>query len=463
MTTGTNGTDINDRLAELVNWEDGLISPEIFIDDEIYRKELEQVFGRAWIFIAHDSMLAKPGDFFNTYMGGDPVIAIRQKDNSVRVFLNACRHRGMKICRAEDGNAKNFMCTYHGWTYNTAGELINVPNLDTAYFNELDQKRWGLIEVAQIAQYKGLWFATFDATAPPLEDFLGDMTYYIDSWVDRTPGGIEILPGVIKWTIHGNWKMGAEQFGGDGYHAVITHASSLGTFDPAFLKDIKGIEFASRQGHGYSMVFDRMTRFADDPLGRYNEAQVPDRLERLGDARANTVGNFTVFPNLSGLPGSANLRMWHPKGPNEFEIWSWTVVDKDAPDSVKQAQRTSAAFTEGAAGVVETDDGENWDLIGQMLERGVQTRKMAWNYQMGHGHETDNDPVYPGRVLRNYFGEGPQRGFYRRWLEFMTSEEWPIAPATEPERTEHEAISMKAPAGGRAIAAMKGAINADNR
>ncbi|MDY6808518.1 MAG: SRPBCC family protein, partial [Actinomycetota bacterium] len=138
-------------------------------------------------------------------------------------------------------------------------------------------------------------------------------------------------------------------------------------------------------------------------------------------------------------------------------------VDADASEEVKQAQRTSAAFTEGAAGVVETDDGENWDLIGQMLDRGTQTRKMAWNYQMGHGHETDNDPVYPGRVLRNYFGEGPQRTFYRRWLEFMTSEEWPVAPAVEPERHEHEATSMGAGIGPRAAAIMKGVTNADNR
>lgn len=447
-------------LEELVDWEGGLISPEIFIDEDIYRQELDRIFGRAWLFIAHDSMLPNPGDFLNTYMGGDPVLAIRQKDNSVRVFLNACRHRGMKVCRAEDGNARNFMCTYHGWTYSNAGELINVPNLDTAYFNELDQKQWGLIQVAQVEQYKGLWFATFDPSAPPLTQFLGDMTFYLDSWLDRASGGIEVLPGVIKWTIHGNWKLGAEQFGGDGYHAIITHASSLGTFDPGFLRNIKGVEFASRHGHGYSIVFDRMTRFADDPLGRYNVDQADNRLERLGQARANTVGNFTVFPNLSGLPGSANLRIWHPKGPNEFEIWSWTIVDKDAPEEVKQAQRTSSSFTEGAAGTVETDDGENWDLIGQMLTRGTRTRQMAWNYQMGRGHEVENDPVYPGRVLRNYFGEGPQRTFYRRWLEFMTSEEWPQVPDVAPATIEIDGSDPQVMAGLTAAAARTGVADA---
>src|SRR3984893_10726149 len=134
-----------DALSAKVQWENGLISPEIFIDEEIYRQELKMLFGRAWLFLAHDSMIPKPGDFLNTYMGGDPVIVARQKDGSVKEYLNACRHRGMKVCRAEDGNARNFMCTYHGWTYDIAGNLINVPNLDDAYHNELDTSRWGLL------------------------------------------------------------------------------------------------------------------------------------------------------------------------------------------------------------------------------------------------------------------------------------------------------------------------------
>ncbi|MGD0704738.1 MAG: aromatic ring-hydroxylating dioxygenase subunit alpha, partial [Trebonia sp.] len=69
----------DDALSAKVQWEKGLISPEIFIDGEIYRQELKMLFGRAWLFLAHDSMIPKPGDFLNTYMGGDPVIVARQK------------------------------------------------------------------------------------------------------------------------------------------------------------------------------------------------------------------------------------------------------------------------------------------------------------------------------------------------------------------------------------------------
>jgi 3-phenylpropionate/trans-cinnamate dioxygenase subunit alpha len=421
------------ELRSLVDWENGLIGAEIFIDEEIYRQELKMLFGRAWLFLAHDSMIPKPGDFLNTYMGGDPVIVARQRDGSVRAYLNACRHRGMKVCRAEDGNARNFMCTYHGWTYDLAGSLVNVPNLDDAYHNELDTKKWGLIQVAQIDSYKGLWYATFDPSAPPLLDYLGDAVFYIDNWLDRTPGGIEVLPGAIKWVINGNWKIAAEQFAGDGYHGPVTHASSLAVFNPNAFKAMKpGRQYAGRQGHGTSIDDSgdaALSRFADDPLYDYRQDRDAQARAHIGEDRAKIRGNFTIFPNMSGLGGLANIRVWHPKGPNKFEVWSWTVVDADAPDEVKREQQLSSSFTEGAAGVVEVDDGENWNLMGQLLENGYQTRQMPWNYQMGLGWETDRDEKYPGRINATIYGETPQRGFYRRWLEFMTSEKWPVVDA----------------------------------
>jgi 3-phenylpropionate/trans-cinnamate dioxygenase alpha subunit len=413
-------------LRSLIDLDEGKISPQIFIDEDIYRLELENVFGRSWLFLAHDSMIPNAHDFFSTYMGSDPVMVARQPDGSVKAFLNVCRHRGMRVCRAEGGNAKSFMCTYHGWTYDSSGALINVPNLEDGYFNDLKHEGNGLVQVAQIANYKGLIFGNFDPTAPPLEEYLGDLKYYIDGWVDHVDGGIEILPGVIKWTINANWKLAAEQFAGDTYHASTSHASSLLLFGPPFYgKD--GGHIALPEGHGQSFLFKRLTRFSDDPLGEYNAKKIALARERVGD-RAEFVANFTAFPSFSGLPGSANIRVWHPKGPNRFEIWSFTVVDKNAPLDAKRAQQVSSSFTEGPAGVVETDDGENWGLIGAILEQGHQARKMMWNYQMGKGR-TRKHEEFPGAYGDSFFGETGQRAFYQRWLDFMTCKEWPCIPA----------------------------------
>ena len=418
-------------LKSLIDFDDGMISAQIFIDEDIYRLELEKVFGRSWLFLAHDSMIPNANDFFCTYMGGDPVIVARQTDGSVKAFLNVCRHRGMRVCRAESGNAKSFMCTYHGWTYDSSGALVNVPNLEDAYFNDLSLEDNGLIQVAQVESYKGLIFGNFDKSAPSLDEYLGDMKYYIDGWVDNTEGGIEVLPGVVRWTINANWKLAAEQFVGDTYHASTSHASSLLVFGPPFVgKD--GGHVAMREGHGESFLFQRATRFSNDPLGVYNKKKIEEARKRVGE-RAEWVANFTAFPSFSGLPGSANMRVWHPKGPNKFEIWSFTIVDKNAPNEAKKALQESASFTEGPAGVVETDDGENWGLIGSILEDGHIARTMKWNYQMGQGH-TRKHNEHPGAYGDSFFGEDGQRAFYRRWLEFMISEDWPAL--SEAERAE---------------------------
>ncbi|HXG36232.1 MAG TPA: Rieske 2Fe-2S domain-containing protein, partial [Dehalococcoidia bacterium] len=174
----------------LVDSKNGLVSRRIFVDREVYEAELEHIFARCWLFLCHESQIPNPGDFFSTYMGEDPVIVIRDSAGKVNAFINSCRHRGMKVCRADQGNAASFTCSYHGWTYGNDGKLIGVPNFQDAYFEELDLEQWGLVPVAQVDSYKGLIFGTFDASAPSLREYLGEMAWYLDVYFDRREGGV---------------------------------------------------------------------------------------------------------------------------------------------------------------------------------------------------------------------------------------------------------------------------------
>ena len=133
----------NQEMLDLVDPEKGLVDRRIFSDQEIYELELERIFARAWNFMAHDSQIPNPGDFVMTYIGEDRVIAVRDIEGNAQVLVNSCRHRGNAICRAEEGHATSFMCTYHGWTYDLKGALVGVPGFRRFTTRNLTRKTGG--------------------------------------------------------------------------------------------------------------------------------------------------------------------------------------------------------------------------------------------------------------------------------------------------------------------------------
>ena len=64
-------------ISGTVDLERGLIGRRIFADAEIYESELARVFGRSWLFLAHETQLPHPGDYVTCVMGETPVIVTR--------------------------------------------------------------------------------------------------------------------------------------------------------------------------------------------------------------------------------------------------------------------------------------------------------------------------------------------------------------------------------------------------
>ena len=432
-------------ISDLVDTDRGLISREIFVDEDIYHQELDRIFSRCWLMLAHESQFSKPGDYFSTWMGEDPVIVVKGKDGVIRAFLNSCRHRGMPVCRADMGNTKAFMCTYHGWSYNLAGDLISVPYEDEGYRGALDKSQWGLIPVTRVETYKGLIFGSFDADVPPLREYLGEMAWYLDAFVDRLEGGSEVVGGVLKWRIEGNWKLAAEQFTSDNYHAPTTHVSALSTLaknlpegDPAFGQS-GGAQFNSPWGHGagFSVAGDNyladfLARGFTKELCDYYERHWAELTERLGKHRVAgpLTGHGNVFPTFSYLPSISTLRVWHPRGPHAMDIYAWVLVDAAAPPEIKEEQRRFTQLLFNASGLLEQDDGENWADIQRILGGQVQ-RRYPFNYQMSLEHEWTGDDRYPGKIS-GYVSEAAARSFYRRYAQLMDSETFPQEPPAAP-------------------------------
>ncbi len=425
-------------METLVRENGAYVSRRIFGDADIYKEELENVFGRTWQFVAHDTQLPKPGDFLTTFMGEDPVLVIRQEDGSIRAFLNACSHRGPLLCMAEEGNAKSFACPYHGWVFGADGALLNAPREgDDGYHYQLDKEKWGLRSI-RVECYKGLYFANFDPQAPSLRDYLGDFAWYLDAIFDPLPSGVEFLGGTMRQRLRCNWKIAAENIFADTYHVLAAHAVAVGVcmgnrgmqigIEEGEKTDVDALGIsATIDGHGWNANFDGQGIFGlfKDPAPwlAYLDRQRPRYIEHLGERRAWFVGSSIdggVFPNFLFVPGFT-FRQIHPKGPNECEIAMWTVVERDLPQELKTEMVRFNARMLGTSGMFETDDCANMERIAMTINA-TQGSRCDSHYAMGLGRErerTDLPGLVDQRVSDNCF-----RGYYRRWAEFMQAQSW---------------------------------------
>src|SRR6266704_3241568 len=399
----------------LVDLKTGQISREIFVNEEIYAEEQERIFARSWLFIGHESQIPNPGDFAASRMGEEAVIMCRDRAGAVHVFLNSCRHRGMKVCRYDEGNTTVFTCPYHGWSYGTDGKLVGVPFFREAYHSTLDRSQWGLIEVAQICVYKSTVWATWDKTAPPLREYLGDFTGYLDQTLDGwdgSDGGTEVLGGVGP--------------------------SGSGRRDMPELRLARKLHIAIPD-RGHQTTAYLLPSAVPVPTGYQHSSVVSDYFREAEESRRRRRGDWgrlitlvgEVFPSMAYLARQPRtIAVWHPHGPHQTEVWRWYLVDKSAPAEVKAFLRDYYIRYSGPGGMTEQDDMENWNYA-HAASRGTIARRYPYNYEQGMGHEI-RDYEWDGLALPGWVmdltkatsSEHNLRNLYRRWAQFMEADSW---------------------------------------
>lgn len=316
----------------------GRVHRRFYTDPAVFEEERKRIFRRVWLWLGHDSQLRRPGDFFTTRLAGERIVVARHTDGAIHAFHNRCTHRGAEVCPSAAGNARNFVCPYHAWTYRTDGSLASVP-LEQGYGAEFRSRMAGLrLEpVARVASYRGFIFGNLSdshAAEVDLPTYLGpEVCAAFDNLVERAPDGeIELAGGKTVQRYRGNWKLQLEN-SIDLLHPRILHRSAIDAADrvdhggepPSIewdivksngltLREWDGMEIKAMSG-GHCWMAGFLTKAIDENAlqARYRKIMV----ERHGEKRASEILGFNrhntiVYPNLFVNSRVAQIRVLQP-------------------------------------------------------------------------------------------------------------------------------------------------------
>lgn len=385
----TMGQKLKGLLKEDPQAFDYRIDRSVFTDEELFEMEMKYIFEGNWIYLAHESQIPNPNDYFSTYAGRQPVMITRDKTGQLNAFLNTCTHRGATLCRHKKGNKSSFTCPFHGWTFSNSGKLLKVKDQskDAGYppdFNaegKLNLKRLGAFE-----NYRGFLFGSINPNVAPLTEFLGEAVKIIDMIVDQAPEGIEVLRGTGLYTFDGNWKLQAEN-GADGYHVTATHWNYAATQNRRTAEN-DGIRAMSaggwaRDGGGfYSFKNGHMLLWTNwaNPENRPLWSKRAEWIEKFGAERADWMlrksRNLCLYPNVYLMDQfSSQIRVLRPLSVNKTETTIYCIAPKgEAPEARERRLRQYEDFF-NATGMATPDDLEEF----RACQNGFNARAVQWS------------------------------------------------------------------------------------
>ena len=391
-------TDAGAWPANLV--EAGRVRTGIYTDPRVFDAEMERIFARTWVYVAHESEIPQPGDYKTTTIAMQPVIVVRDTAGRIRVLFNRCRHRGATVCQDETGNARHFTCAYHGWTYGNDGRLVAV-SYPSRYPGTLDPEAMGLAQVPRVGTHRGFIWASLAADGPTLSEHLGLAGTFLDQVVDVSPvGEIALTARRQRYGYDGSWKLQMEN-AVDGYHPNFVHQS----FGVAMKKLLAG-----RLKVDFSGAFNDSSAAVSRDLGNgHGVLDMRCFAPYAADERNGGGFNLAVFPNLM-IVGS-QVRSVTPMAWNRTEVLVQPIVFTGLEDLTEQRLRTHELFY-GPAGFGQPDDAE----IFRRMAMGLRAGGIDW-VDISRGLEQEK--VEDGMVVGQITDEVPQRGLYRMWQRLM--------------------------------------------
>lgn len=363
---------------------------ESYVCPDIAAKEWDVMFQNHPQMIGLSGDLPEPGSFLTINDFGTPVLATRDKDGQFHAFLNACRHRGVKVVQEERGRKNRFTCSFHGWSYANTGNLIAITREED--FGAFDKSCNGLIELPAVEQAGMLWVHPQPDGELDVEALLG--AELLEELGSHRVG--ELAFGADKTiTMDLNWKLANDTFG-ETYHFPTLHKNTLAKVYPGHNLEYK--------------EYGRNHRFA---TASHGIKALEGKPESEWDFWASTAFiQYYIYPNVSLIvaPGNTNLLRFYPdpNTPDRSTTQIFIYADKD-----KVAAELAAVDTNRES----VYSGEDVNTIAGGLEVFSSTVELE-DYLMG---EFQQQSAKNGLLKEIVFGrnEPPLHHFHNSFAEAL--------------------------------------------
>jgi phenylpropionate dioxygenase-like ring-hydroxylating dioxygenase large terminal subunit len=272
-------TDLADAVMEL---------PTDAYSAQRQREELEALFYDQPLVLCLSGALPEPGTYRTVDLLGTPVLLTRDNDGKVHAFLNACRHRGVRLVDGA-GEAIRLTCPFHAWTYGLDGKLGRMPVAEG--FEGMDRQSKGLIALP-VAEGYGLVVGRLrPGPAIDIDDYLG-------------PGLADELAMLdfASWTQHGethvhkvaaNWKVTLDTFR-ENYHFNYLHKNTLAGY-----------------AVGGVLTFDAFGPHLRNASALRSIVELRERPEaEWGDVSGHFSYQYALFPNVSLTFDARHIEFW---------------------------------------------------------------------------------------------------------------------------------------------------------
>jgi len=308
---------------------------EAFTSPEIFARERSEIFGKTPMFIGFSSELPKAGSYFTRDIVDTPYLALRDKAGQARLFLNACRHRGVKVALAPCGKAPRHVCRFHSWTYDLDGKLIGLPEPEG--FDDMDRTARGLVELPCEEKYGMIFGCATPGADFDIDEALGGLGPELAEWgFDK----YAVLGQPHVHQVNGNWKFAWDTFC-ENYHFRSLHGGTLG---PLL--------------HSERMAFDTFGRNVRVISAWKSIDEMRKAPEEEWDPIANLSIQYRLYPsvNFTVLPGFMAVYWIMPgRAPNHAEGLHITYA-ADVPEDEAGRTALDERIRFGCEDVVENED-----------------------------------------------------------------------------------------------------------